>query len=204
MHPLIRKLAFAVLSPAIMTRGPRGAVYLTFDDGPHPERTPKILEILARHHAKATFFMIGAEMEKYPALVAEVAAQGHAIGYHSHDHKHLSELSPREILGEIARMNRALTGQGAQPDLFRPPFGTLSLPGVVLYFLKGKKIVMWSLESRDSFATDAQAVIAKVQEAGVKDGEILLFHDDTAVTVEALPGVLQWLTAAGHRCAALG
>lgn len=203
MHPLLRTPLFALLRPILVERGPRGAVYLTFDDGPHPEYTPKILLALARHNAKATFFMVGAEMERYPDVVAAVAAQGHAIGYHSYAHQRLTKTSLRDMLADLRHMDVVMSGVGKRPTLYRPPYGTLSLIAMLLHFIRRKKIVMWSLDSRDAFAANSAVVIDKIKGTTIRDGEILLFHDDSTVTAEALPAILDHLSASGHRCAAL-
>ena len=203
MSPLIKNLIFRLLRPVLLERGPPGAVYLTFDDGPHPECTPKVLSALARHNAKATFFMVGTEMEKYPDLVATVARQGHAIGYHSYAHQRLTNISMRDMLADLRHMDVVMSGTGKRPALYRPPYGTLSVVAMLIHFVRRKKIVMWSLDSRDAFAANAAAVLEKIQAAKIKDGEILLFHDDSAITAEALPAILEHLGATGHRCAPL-
>lgn len=205
MPPFIRNAIFALLRPVLIAKGRRGAVYITFDDGPHPDYTPAILAALAAHNAKATFFLIGSEIEKYPALVQRIVAEGHAVGYHSYSHRRLSEMTRTEVMADIARMDALQTpgAAGKGITLFRPPFGTLTLGGLLWYFVRRKKIVMWSLDSRDAFAADPPAILAKVNGDTVKDGDIILFHDDTAVTVAALPQVLSALAQKHFRFAAL-
>jgi len=97
---------------------------LTFDDGPNPTATPRLLEILARHNVRATFFLIGQFVLREPALTREIAAAGHVVGNHTMHHPYLPWLSSRNILGELSDCNRALEDTLGQPiELFRPPHG---------------------------------------------------------------------------------
>lgn len=187
-----------LLSRVALTRGPRNALYLTFDDGPDPRFTRAILDVLDRFGIKATFFMIGKAMAAHADIAAEVARRGHVIGAHSYAHRNLRNMSRAEIDADIAQLDTL-----GRMRLYRPPYGGLSLTGVRALRAAGKRIVMWSRESRDSFATTSAEVVANLAPARMQPGDIILMHDDTELTLQALPTVLQNLTAAGFRFASL-
>src|SRR5262245_39293632 len=109
-----------------LVRGARsvGSVCLTFDDGPHPEHTPKLLDFLRQEKIPATFFLIGREAEKYPDLVRRMAVDGHSVGSHSYSHRKRSDLSQREMVDEVVRGRDVLAEiLGSSSALFRPPQG---------------------------------------------------------------------------------
>lgn len=196
MHQLFRRTLHPLLQPIIRFRGDRRAVYLTFDDGPHPERTPMALAGLARAGAVATFFMNGEEAERHPDLARRVAAAGHAIGYHSHTHPHMRQLSAarqREELRDIARLERLLD---RPVRLYRPPYGELTLAQLGWCLARRVRVVMWSLESGDSFAENA-GEWARRTSAALRGGDIVLLHDDTAVAIDGLPLILEQVRSAG-------
>lgn len=187
-----------VLSRIALTRGPDDALYLTFDDGPDPRFTPEVLAVLDRYRVKATFFVIGKALAMYPDLAAEAVRRGHRLGGHSFAHQNLRRLRRAEIDADIAQLDAL-----ARLRLYRPPYGGLSLSAVLALSAAKKRIVMWSRESRDSFAQTPDEVVANLAPAKVQRGDIILMHDDTEVTVRALPTVLQNLLAAGFRFAPL-
>lgn len=202
MKKLIKSIIYFFLSGFIINRGKQGAVYITFDDGPHPENTQKLLAILKKTDAKATFFMTGSEMEKYPEIVEDVAFQGHSIGYHSYSHKSFKKNSIKAIINELS-IARALSKKaGTNINLFRPPYGDLTALSFLYLMLTGWKTIMWSLDSRDSFDTKDE-VIKTVDVDMLTDGDILLFHDDYGMTVELLPEVLQKYKDNNIQCKAL-
>jgi len=196
MHPLFKRILQPLLQPIIRFRGDRGSVYLTFDDGPHPERTPMALAALERAGAVATFFMAGAEAEKRPQLARRVAEAGHAVGYHSHSHPHMRVLSTarqHEELRGISRLEHVLE---RPVRLYRPPYGELTLSQLGWCLARGVRVVMWSLETGDSFATDAGAVAQRTC-AALRGGDIVLLHDDTAAAIDSLPLILEGVRRAG-------
>lgn len=196
---LPKRLAKFLLSPWIRSRGPRGCVYLTFDDGPDATHTRAVLDALRRYHVKATFFMVGEEMERRPDIVAEVRAQGHVIGFHSYSHRHLSDHSGTEALDDLRQTAAVAQRFGLEFKLYRPPYGELSWRRVLWCAWHGVRIVMWSLDSRDSFVATAGELTQQLAPGRVRDGDIVLLHDDTAVTVTALPGVIEGLQHEGLR-----
>src|SRR4051812_35334171 len=127
------------------------AVAITFDDGPNPIYTPQVLEIFANVEGKATFFMIGEQMEKNPEVVKEVAEQGHEIGNHTFSHPKLSELTPADCLAEMERNEqiiRELTGQS--PVVFRPPYLDYNHDTISIVESKGYSMIgALNLEAQD-------------------------------------------------------
>lgn len=202
--PSIKRAIKWLISPPLVERGTGQGVYLTFDDGPHPEHTPRILDTLKSRNAKATFFMIGSEMERYPSLVADVLAQGHTIGLHSYRHAHPRSLSVVEAVQDIRRSMDLARRFGFELRYYRPPYGELLLVQVLLCAWQGIGVVLWSKEGRDSFMTRPDELVDRFRDLRVLDGDILLLHDDSAVTADALPKVLELLGADGARFVALG
>lgn len=179
---------------------PDRRIALTFDDGPHPEHTPRILDILASHAARATFFVQGVEAEKYPELVRRVHAAGHEIGNHGYAHLDARRVPLAEYLADADRAHRtleAITGKPL-PGLFRPPYGNLTPRSLAALVLRGSRIVLWSADLNDSFIHAAPELVAHVRALALQPGQILLLHEDYAHTVEALPEILDLLTARGH------
>lgn len=198
-----KTLLKGLLSPLMTIRGPRGSVYLTFDDGPVPQYTPQILEVLEAHAVKATFFMVGALIETHPDLAAQVVAKGHTAGYHSYQHRHVRDLSIRETVRDLETIRNVPGWRGAPMTLYRPPYGELSVVRLLWCLANGIRIAMWSLESGDSAVLTADELVSRFSPASVRDGDVILFHDDAKVTLEALPRILQSLRDAGFSFAAL-
>ena len=133
MHWIWSVVAFLTVY-SVRTRMSRRepTVYLSFDDGPHPEHTPRLLELLRKHGAKATFFLIGDQAEKHPDIVRRIVEEGHTIGNHSMTHPRLSRLSAREQLADIARADAVLERfNGRKRQMFRPPNGRATLATIV-------------------------------------------------------------------------
>jgi peptidoglycan/xylan/chitin deacetylase (PgdA/CDA1 family) len=170
----------SVLYPTVR-HGPRDGrrVALSFDDGPDPVVTPAVLDALAVHGARATFFAIGRSLDAYPQLARRVVAEGHEIGNHSWKHSPWESFSmPGEQIAEIERGERAIaaiTGSGASP-LYRAPHGVKSPPFVMAARAKQLKMVAWSLHSRDTFFADPARIAARVLRR-VRPGDIVVMHD---------------------------
>jgi peptidoglycan-N-acetylglucosamine deacetylase len=149
-------------------------VGLTFDDGPDPVNTPRLLDILAAHHARATFFMIGVRAQRHAKLVSRVAAEGHAVGNHSWDHPSFPMISQEERREQVRDCARAIAPYAGQ--LFRPPYGHQDLASWLDVAQIGYRVVAWKIAAGDWEEKDgpamADAVTAKLQ-----PGAIVLFHD---------------------------
>lgn len=186
-----KQLIGRVFPRALLYRGghpDRCRLALTFDDGPHPAHTPQILDILARQEITATFFLQGAEVEKHPALVRRMLAEGHAIGNHAYTHRRPGEIGVARYVHEVLRTHRLLeqTTGTALPRLFRPPYGALNIPAFTALVRRGFRIVYWSADSEDSFVREPDALAQRVEKLPLRGGDILLFHEDYPHTVAAL------------------
>lgn len=149
-------------------------VAITFDDGPHPEFTPKVLDVLLRYDAKATFFMLGIMAEKYPGLVKRVIEGGHEIGNHSWDHPSLLAIPTREIENQLMQTKQLLAPFGQ--SLMRPPFGHQNMRTYFSARLCGYQVVGWNLVAEDWLDKDAGWMADKLIKE-IKPGSIILFHD---------------------------
>ncbi|WP_082023298.1 polysaccharide deacetylase family protein [Sporosarcina koreensis] len=170
-------------------------VALTFDDGPEPASTGKILEILKKYDAKATFFMLGSRVEYYPDLAKAVKDAGHEIGNHSWNHPDLSKMTLPKALEEINRTKDIIHKvTGEKPTVFRPPYGayTEQLSKQTI-----PPIVLWDVDTMDWKYRDAGKLLEEVKKA-TKDGSTVLMHDIHMSTADGLEAVMQYLTAEGY------
>jgi len=155
------------------------ALALTFDDGPHPEDTPRVLEILERHGARGTFFMVGERARRHPEIVARVAAGGHAVANHSWDHPSFRQIRGSFRRAQIRWCAGALAPHGTR--LFRPPFGEQS-PGSRLDAARcGHRVVCWDVVAEDWRDDPAELLVQRVMRR-LRRGSIVLFHDTLYVT----------------------
>ena len=156
------------------------ALALTFDDGPHPDTTPRLLDILERHGARATFFMLGQMAEKYPALVQRAAAAGHALAVHSWDHPSFPLISGRERRAQIRACARVLAPYASR--LFRPPYGHQTLASRLDAWRLGYQVVTWSAAAADWEAHDSSWYVDKLAPQ-LGPGRIVLLHDTLFHTI---------------------
>ena len=115
---------------------------LTFDDGPDPTCTPRLLDILERHHASATFFVVGETAQKYPELIRRMAQSGHAIGHHSWDHPAFPLITGRERRAQMRACAKAIAPYGQR--IFRPPFGAQDVASRLSVFWLGYRVITWT------------------------------------------------------------
>jgi peptidoglycan/xylan/chitin deacetylase (PgdA/CDA1 family) len=167
-----------ILFPQIRWKGPTDHVYLTFDDGPHPVATPNVLEMLSSRGIKATFFLLGANVERHPELAARIAAQGHTIANHTYDHSPLLFRSPRYVSDQIERTREAIRNHtGVTTRYFRPPYG---LGGPTMFRTAKRhdhEVVYWDVDPGD-FTDHPAEVIARRTAAPLLPGSIVLLHDN--------------------------
>lgn len=175
--------------------GHQHAVYLTFDDGPIPEVTPWVLDVLDRYGIKATFFMVGDNVRKHPDVYEEVVRRGHRIGNHTMHHVSGFRLTRRSYLRDVAEARQYIDS-----DLFRPPHGWLR-PRQTWALHEQFRVVMFDLVTRDySKWMRAQDVVRNVK-LFARDGSVIVFHDSLKSwprLQEALPQALEWLIAQGY------
>lgn len=191
-------------SMAAASSYPPGAklVALTFDDGPGKNTTPRLLDELKKRQAKATFFVVGTNAERYPDILKRMDAEGHAIGSHTWSHKNLTKVSETELKDQLQRCSDAIEkAVGHGPVLFRPPGG--SYDNRLLAYCKeiGLPLVNWSVDTRDWQTRSSSAVLAAAfQEGkyGIRDGAIVLMHDVYESTVDAAVEIMDRLTQEGY------
>ena len=169
-------------------------IAITFDDGPHPEFTPKTLELLKKYNAKATFFLIGRNAEKHPELVKKILSEGHIIGNHSYSHiNNFGFLSFKKVLVDI-ELGQAVFKRitNLKLQFFRPPFG-VSNPNISRAIKKLKlKTFGWRVRSYDTIARDPEKVYRKIS-TKIKKGDVILLHDSSQLSIEVLEKLLQFL-----------
>lgn len=191
---------FRLLFPGAVFRlpsrkGERKRVFLTFDDGPIPEATPWVLDTLDSFGVKATFFMVGQNVERYPELLEEVRRRGHAVGNHTLHHIQGASATTLRYMRDSA-MGAELTGS----TLFRPPHGWLR-PRQLIALKKHYRVIMYDLVTRDySWRLTPEQVVENVRKYA-RDGSIIVFHDSLKSLPrlkKALPEALAWLKGEGY------
>jgi peptidoglycan/xylan/chitin deacetylase (PgdA/CDA1 family) len=206
LAPLHEPLAHAL---GVHTRIPAtDAVALTFDDGPHPQGTPAVLEVLAAAGVSATFFMVGEQVLRSPTIVAEVVAAGHEVAIHGHRHRNLLRVPPAAAARDLDRAYAAIAEASSYvPTWHRPPFGIYSWTALRSVRSRGWTPMLWSRWGRDWRRWTTPAAIAATLTTGVRAGDVLLLHDadDYSArdswrrTVAALPRILDAVHTADLR-----
>jgi peptidoglycan-N-acetylglucosamine deacetylase len=160
-----------------------GRLYLTFDDGPDPRWTPRVLDMLAAHGATATFFMVGRRAERHPDLVRRVVAAGHAIGSHTYRHTDLSAATPDQVRDELARAHEAIAqAAGRPPAMVRPPWGRVDPVGMLAAARHAYPVVLWSAQiTAGHVDRDYRRTVADL-----RPGAIVLLHDGGPTPTDAL------------------
>jgi peptidoglycan-N-acetylglucosamine deacetylase len=175
---------------------------LTFDDGPHAQGTPATLEVLAAAGVRATFFLVGEQVRRNPAIVGEIVAAGHDVGLHCDRHRNLLRLTPRQVRADLARAQAAIEQEaGRAIELYRPPYGILNAAALRQARDHGWRTLLWSHWGKDWHAKATPESIAELVTREVRPGSVLLLHDadDYSAsgswrhTVAALPEVLETL-----------
>ena len=188
-----------------------GAVALTFDDGPHPQGTPAVLEILRAAGTRATFFLAGEQVEARPALAAEITAAGHDVAVHCRRHRNLLRLAPWQVAEDLRRAEAAIAeATDHEPRLYRPPYGVLNAAALRFARGRGWTPLLWTRWGRDWERRATPASIAAAVSDGLQGRDVLLLHDAdyySAIgswqrTAAALPRVLDACGEAGLRVVA--
>ena len=172
-------------------------ISVTFDASWGGDKTMAILDLLDEYDAKATFFLVGIWVDKYPELVKEIAARGHEIGNHSDSHAHFTQIGESQIRQELDACSdkiEALTG--TRPTLFRPPYGDYDNKVVTVTRAEGYECVQWSIDSLDWKNRGVSDLVKRATTNGQK-GDIILFHNDSQYIVDALPQVLAYYKQQG-------
>jgi peptidoglycan/xylan/chitin deacetylase (PgdA/CDA1 family) len=188
------------------------AAAITFDDGPHPQGTPAVLDALERAEAPATFFLCGEQVERDPGLAREIAARGHTVALHGHRHRNMLRLPPLAFVEDLERGIASIEDAvGLRPDLYRPPYGIFTYTGIVEVRARGLRPLLWSRWGHDWRADRLPDRIAQEVGEGLGAGDVLLLHDADHYsepgcwrgTAAALPLVLERISSAGRRPVAL-
>ena len=181
-------------------------VALTFDDGPHPQGTPAVLEALREAGAPATFFLAGEQVVARPSLASEIVAAGHRVELHCFRHRNQLRLTPGQLIDDAERCRGAIEeATGEAVGDYRPPYGIFSGPGLRAIRGRGWRPVLWSLWGRDWDRGASAASIARRATAGARAGDVLLLHDadfysapgSWAQTAAALPRIIDELGRRG-------
>ena len=183
--------------------GEEKKVALTFDAAWGADKTQSILDTLEENGATGTFFLVGFWVDKYPDMVKAIANSGCEIGNHSKNHLHMSELSREEIVTELKYVSDKVEElTGSRPAYFRPPFGDYDDLLVQTVEDEGMQAVQWSVDSLDWKGLSAEEILSRVKK-GVKNGSIILFHNNSDAIAEALPLVLAYLKNQGYETVGL-
>ena len=165
------------------------ALYLTFDDGPHPEFTPALLDVLAGHGVAATFFLIGSRAARYPELAAQIGRLGHCIGSHAWQHRRLWWQPGKTLARQILRAHRQLSPLPGFRPLLRPPFGQFGPKLLRMAPRLAYRLVLWTLSPEDYAPKWQKRDLSEALLQQVRPGDIVLLHDghaNSATTVQAM------------------
>jgi peptidoglycan-N-acetylglucosamine deacetylase len=174
-------------------------IAITFDDGPHPNYTPKLLAILRRYKVKATFFVVGEMAEKYPYLVKAEAAAGHSVGNHTYHHVNLTKIPEDYVAAEIGACDEVLEKiLGRRTPLLRPPGGDYNGKVTEVARALGYTTVLWTDDPGD-YASPGENVIRRRIMDNIGNGGIILIHDGIRETIDMLPRLIQDLTNQGYQ-----
>jgi peptidoglycan/xylan/chitin deacetylase (PgdA/CDA1 family) len=175
-------------------------IAMTFDDGPSAKLTPKLLDLLAAHHIKATFFLIGENVVENPEIVAREVRDGHEVANHSWSHPNLAKMSDDGVRSQLRRTDDAIrSAAGKAPTLLRPPYGSISARQKKwINHEFGYKIVLWDVDPFDWKRPGPNVVCSRIVK-NTRAGSIILAHDIHPGTIEAMPCVLNQLEAKGFK-----
>ncbi len=190
-------------------RADRLKVALTFDDGPIPLYTPSILYVIKEKGVKATFFLVGRHVEKYPEVARRIVAEGHEVGNHTYSHRDLVPATRATVIKEVKKAEHSIEKVcGVKPFVFRPPRGIYSSAVRKTILKLGYTIVLWSVSTQDWRIVKPAFILKRVKRF-CRPGSIVLFHDSGALvrpeggsrshTVAALPEVIDWLKERGYQ-----
>jgi peptidoglycan/xylan/chitin deacetylase (PgdA/CDA1 family) len=179
---------------------PEPFIAMTFDDGPHPSNTPRLLDLLKQRNIKATFFVVGSNSQAYPQILKRITAEGHEIANHTWTHANITNLSTDALRRELNDSRDAIVkATGVTPTLFRPPYGATNANLKALIKSEfGYPSIIWSVDPED-WKRPGVSVVADRLVAGARPGAILLAHDIHKPTIDAMPSALDRLLAKGFR-----
>jgi peptidoglycan-N-acetylglucosamine deacetylase len=188
----------AITFNSVHVNGPY--IAMTFDDGPSAKLTPKLLDILAAHHIKATFFVLGENVTEHPEIVERAAREGHEIASHSWSHPNFAKMSQESVRSQLQRTDDAIkSATGKSPTLFRPPYGSITpREKTWIHDQFGYDIILWDVDPFD-WKRPGPAVVRSRILKETRPGSIVLSHDIHPGTIEAMPSTLDELAAKGFK-----
>ncbi|MEM9400087.1 MAG: polysaccharide deacetylase family protein [Verrucomicrobiota bacterium] len=173
-------------------------VALTFDDGPHPVNTQRLLDILQKENAKATFYMVGPNIQSYPSLAQRAVNEGHEIGNHTWNHANLTRMTDQQVIEDIDKTDDVINKvTGIYPSTFRAPYGAMTRSQRLWVYERYKRpTIFWTIDPRDWAYPDIQQMTQHII-SRASSGDIILLHDIHATTVDAVPGIIKGLKEKG-------
>jgi peptidoglycan/xylan/chitin deacetylase (PgdA/CDA1 family) len=205
LAPVVPPLCRALGIPRTLPPASRG-VALTFDDGPHPDGTPAVLDLLGEANAPATFFLVGEQVERWPGIAERIALEGHVVALHGYRHRNMLRLPPSAVERDLDRGAEVIEGAtGVRPALYRPPYGIFSPAGLAIARRRGFELLLWSRWGHDWRGSIAPERIAAESTRELGHGDVLLLHDADHYnaagswrnTLAAMPLVLDELALLG-------
>ncbi|NRA34152.1 MAG: polysaccharide deacetylase family protein [Polyangiaceae bacterium] len=207
LRQAVRRALFGLLPSWALTERVENAdraVFLTFDDGPHPEHTPKLLDELARYGAKATFFAVGGRIAEHPEIARRIVAEGHTLGHHSYHHTDPSHTTAAQLAEEIEKTLALAKEHGLGVlRFFRPPHGKLTAGKLGRLMRSRQSTVLWNVDTKDYSCDHEWEIIAWLERNPLRPGDIALMHDNHAVAPRAIGAVLEQLQSSGLEAKAL-
>jgi peptidoglycan-N-acetylglucosamine deacetylase len=174
-------------------------VALTFDDGPHPKITPLLLEVLKEKEVKATFFILGSNAEKFPAVLKSIADAGEEVANHGYSHQFSSQLSDGDFIKDVSQAENVIARSAPKPNLYRPPGGGYTDRRIMALKQHGYTTVLWTVDTRDWAGRSSKEIVDAVLRT-VKPGDIVLLHegDFAAATPAAVAIIIDKLRDKGY------
>ncbi len=175
-------------------------IALTFDDGPHPKNTPRLLEMLKSRNIKATFYVIGSSIDSNPHILKRIVADGHEVGNHTYTHGNLSKMSDAALRRELDRCRDSIGRvTGVQPRTMRPPYGALLTRQREMIMREyGYPTILWDVDPRD-WQRPGPSVVTQRILTGTRNGSVVLAHDLHKPTIDAMPATLDGLLRKGYQ-----
>ncbi|MEM0895380.1 MAG: polysaccharide deacetylase family protein [Verrucomicrobiota bacterium] len=198
LPPVDLSRASSVTYSSVRVNGP--FVAMTFDDGPHPTLTPRLLDILKDRNVRATFFVLAPLAKRHPQIIQRMIREGHEVANHTVTHGNIAKMSPDKVRSELRGGHEAIVqASGRPPTLFRPPYGAIqSSQKVWINDEFGYKTIMWNVDPRD-WQDRKPGLVSSRLINGAKPGAILLAHDIHSTTIAAMPSALDGILAKGYR-----
>jgi len=176
---------------------PKYKIALTFDDGPHPAFTDRLLRALEQERAAATFFVVGKQVDLYPNLIRDIHRNGHEIASHTYNHLNFDQMNPTLLSEELDRTQTSIrTASGVDVRYFRPPGGRFDKDSIREIGRKGYRMVLWTVLPQDHRALPADLIYQRVMD-GAQDGGVILLHSGMENTLAMLPRLIHDLRKKG-------